>query len=868
MTGRNLHRVIGVSFGLLCVLQAALNICLRLIIYSEAPNGTAEEKKEKFDKLEHVAAQQRVLPAGGADLAIINSRAEQAFLENFKMTLWIGLMEQGSERTWRWVDGTPLTESYWSLDTVSNDAGDARIRTPSTAADVKMTGRNLHRVIGVSFGLLCVLQAALNICLRLIIYSEAPNGTAEERNKFDKLDPYFQQGWFHFQKSLYYISSVKNTWHLSREYCLQEGADLAIINSRAEQAFLENFKMTLWIGLMEQGSEGMWRWVDGTPLTESLYYISSVKNTWYLSREYCLQEEADLAIINSRAEQAFLENFKMNLWIGLMEQESEGTWRWVDGTPLTESYWILGEPNNHRGSQEDCVEHFDRDGKKGWNDLVFNSGKANREVEMTLLQTSYNMTKERDQIQTSYTHAIAEKYQLRDNLTKQTGKLQTSYNNLMKEKEQLQTSYNNLITERDQLQKRNNKLTKDNDHLQTSYNHLNTSQNWLENLTKQRDQLQTGYNNVTKELDQLQSSYIRLVKEKDQIQTSYDNLVKEKDQIQTSHNSLKQERDQLQTSHNDLIRERHQLEGNLTRQIYQLQTSYDKLVKENDQIQTSYDNLAEEKDQIQTGHKSLKQERDQLQTSHNDLIRERHQLEGNLTRQIYQLQTSHNDLIRERHQLEGNLTRQIYQLQTSYDKLVKEKDQIQTSYDNLAEEKDQIQTNYFQRTQEKNQLQQQVKELSTAAQEVQKKLQDSIASLERLTEERANLKRSLNNPGWVYFSGSLYQVSSTKKTWDQSRSDCRQKGADLLIINSEEEQAFANRFQKYMWIGLTDVTNEGSWKWVDGTAMSTSYWSSKEPNGGKDENCGDIKNFNAEKSWNDESCSLSLFWICEKKLFQ
>uniref|UniRef100_A0A674P5V1 C-type lectin domain-containing protein n=1 Tax=Takifugu rubripes TaxID=31033 RepID=A0A674P5V1_TAKRU len=121
---------------------------------------------------------------------------------------------------------------------------------------------------------------------------------------------------------------------------------------------------------------------------------------------------------------------------------------------------------------------------------------------------------------------------------------------------------------------------------------------------------------------------------------------------------------------------------------------------------------------------------------------------------------------------------------------------------------------------------------------------------------------------WVYFSGSLYQVSSTKKTWNQSRSDCFQKGADLLIINSKEEQAFANRFQKYMWIGLTDVTNEGSWKWVDGTAMSTSYWSSKEPNGGKGENCGDIKNFNAEKSWNDESCSLSLLWICEKKLYQ
>uniref|UniRef100_A0A674PGL0 C-type lectin domain-containing protein n=1 Tax=Takifugu rubripes TaxID=31033 RepID=A0A674PGL0_TAKRU len=132
---------------------------------------------------------------------------------------------------------------------------------------------NLHRVIGVSFGLLCVLQAALNICLRLIIY------------------PYFHQGWFHFQKSLYYISSVKNTWHLSREYCLQEGADLAIINSRAEQAFLENFKMTLWIGLMEQRSERTWRWVDGTPLTEGAAYWSLGEPNNYEGRqEQCVEQ--------------------------------------------------------------------------------------------------------------------------------------------------------------------------------------------------------------------------------------------------------------------------------------------------------------------------------------------------------------------------------------------------------------------------------------------------------------------------------------------------------------------------------------------------------------------------------------------------
>uniref|UniRef100_H3BYZ6 C-type lectin domain-containing protein n=1 Tax=Tetraodon nigroviridis TaxID=99883 RepID=H3BYZ6_TETNG len=130
-----------------------------------------------------------------------------------------------------------------------------------------------------------------------------------------------------------------------------------------------------------------------------------------------------------------------------------------------------------------------------------------------------------------------------------------------------------------------------------------------------------------------------------------------------------------------------------------------------------------------------------------------------------------------------------------------------------------------------------------------------------------SLKFSCPFEGWVYFGGNFYQVSSTKKSWGESRRDCQQKGADLLIINSREEQVFANQFKKYMWIGLTDVATDGVWKWVDGTKVSTSfpsYWSSGEPNGKKSENCADIKNHGTELSWNDESCSISLFWICEK----
>ncbi|XP_041837976.1 CD209 antigen-like [Melanotaenia boesemani] len=142
-----------------------------------------------------------------------------------------------------------------------------------------------------------------------------------------------------------------------------------------------------------------------------------------------------------------------------------------------------------------------------------------------------------------------------------------------------------------------------------------------------------------------------------------------------------------------------------------------------------------------------------------------------------------------------------------------------------------------------------------------------VSQLNTRTEQRDKLQRiKSGQQGWMLFGGSAYYVSSTTKSWEESRNDCRQKGADLIIINSEEEQNFANQLKKYMWIGLTDSENEGTWKWVDGSQLTTSYWGPNEPNGNRKENCGDIKTFKTQKSWNDEECSHTLSWICEMRL--
>lgn len=109
------------------------------------------------------------------------------------------------------------------------------------------------------------------------------------------------------------------------------------------------------------------------------------------------------------------------------------------------------------------------------------------------------------------------------------------------------------------------------------------------------------------------------------------------------------------------------------------------------------------------------------------------------------------------------------------------------------------------------------------------------------------LETALHSHEWKYFAGSLYYISSTEKSWQESRNDCLQKGADLVIINNHEEQVcvlntipklliclhtdhylcfsankeFTRRWKKLAWIGLTDAETEGKWTWVDGTLLGT-----------------------------------------------
>uniref|UniRef100_A0A673VU51 C-type lectin domain-containing protein n=1 Tax=Salmo trutta TaxID=8032 RepID=A0A673VU51_SALTR len=123
------------------------------------------------------------------------------------------------------------------------------------------------------------------------------------------------------------------------------------------------------------------------------------------------------------------------------------------------------------------------------------------------------------------------------------------------------------------------------------------------------------------------------------------------------------------------------------------------------------------------------------------------------------------------------------------------------------------------------------------------------------------------------FNSRWYFLSTVKKTWNESREDCLERGADLVIINSDKEQQFLFGLNKGVWIGLTDSVTEETWKWVDGTPLTTpSYWHSQQPDNGRDdpkngeEDCVELntETWPPAKAWNDQSCLDNRQWICEK----
>ena len=137
--------------------------------------------------------------------------------------------------------------------------------------------------------------------------------------------------------------------------------------------------------------------------------------------------------------------------------------------------------------------------------------------------------------------------------------------------------------------------------------------------------------------------------------------------------------------------------------------------------------------------------------------------------------------------------------------------------------------------------------------------------------------------------GSCYKLFTESETWNNAQANCLNLGAQLVKIESAEENEFLTRTfltasAVTYWMGLSDQVKEGQWIWTDGDPLGNyTNWGGSNPNNSNGyQHCGHVlkgsfritvqygngilqhtfTGFNGE--WNDLECGVQLGYICEQ----
>jgi hypothetical protein len=111
--------------------------------------------------------------------------------------------------------------------------------------------------------------------------------------------------------------------------------------------------------------------------------------------------------------------------------------------------------------------------------------------------------------------------------------------------------------------------------------------------------------------------------------------------------------------------------------------------------------------------------------------------------------------------------------------------------------------------------------------------------------------------------GTCLQLFTTKKPFAEARLACEMIGSHLAIIRTQAVDTFAEAFVELndTFIGLSDLTTETQFVWVDNSALTFDAWAPNEPNDGGGtyaEDCAVISGSRPAKLWDDRPCAPTL----------
>ncbi|XP_019385690.1 PREDICTED: macrophage mannose receptor 1-like [Crocodylus porosus] len=120
---------------------------------------------------------------------------------------------------------------------------------------------------------------------------------------------------------------------------------------------------------------------------------------------------------------------------------------------------------------------------------------------------------------------------------------------------------------------------------------------------------------------------------------------------------------------------------------------------------------------------------------------------------------------------------------------------------------------------------------------------------------------------WIIHEDKQYFISNDYSSMEKSQEFCKKNFAELAVIESESEREFLwkNSDQhepRWYYIGLT-VSLDKRFSWIDGSLVNYVAWAPDEPNfQNNDENCVVMDSYRG--FWSDVNCGALNFFICER----
>eukprot|EP00058_Branchiostoma_floridae_P007228 XP_002592716.1 hypothetical protein BRAFLDRAFT_67156 [Branchiostoma floridae] len=302
-------------------------------------------------------------------------------------------------------------------------------------------------------------------------------------------------------------------------------------------------------------------------------------------------------------------------------------------------------------------------------------------------------------------------------------------------------------------------------------------------------------------------------------------------------------------------------------EIIQLSTTVDDLKRNQDDMSTTIDDLMRNQDDMSTTVDALMRDQDDMPTTLDDLKRN----QDDMSATVDALKSNQNDMST----TVDALKRDQDDLSTTVDALKRDQDDMFTTVEAFMRNQDEISTTF-------DYLKSNQEDMSTTVEASKRDQDDMSTTVDTLKCNQNDMSTTVDASkheismtllscpeGYAEFRGICYKAFKSLKSFRDAAVACGKDGGTLAMPGDAETNAFLISLYRSVsnqafWFGLHDQREEGSFEWVDGSALGTySSWAPTQPdNVWGSEDCVLYESFWYDK-WYDSRCNWEFYFICQ-----